>query len=63
LILSPLLRAGFCNDRLKNPVATAPGSDRLTARRQLFDDSILAAQEVMGIFPKRRGFLDTARFS
>jgi hypothetical protein len=31
LSLSPLLRAGFCNNRLKNPVATAPGSDHENA--------------------------------
>jgi hypothetical protein len=51
------------NDRLKNPVATAPGSDPLTARGQLFDDIMNENCGVTGIFPILRGFLDTALFS
>jgi hypothetical protein len=50
---------------LKNPVATAPGSDRssLTARRQLFDDSMNENCGVTGIFPVWRSFLETTQFS
>ena len=50
---------------LKNPVATAPGSDRssLTARRQLFDDIMNENCGVIGISPIRRTFLGTTQFS
>jgi hypothetical protein len=51
------------NDLSKNPVATAPGSDQLSARRQLFDDIMNENCGATGIFPILRGFLDTALFS
>jgi hypothetical protein len=51
------------NDLSKNPVATAPGSDQLSARRQLFDDIMNENCGVTGIFPILRGFLGSTRFS
>jgi hypothetical protein len=52
---------------LKNPVATAPGSDLansdLIVRRQLFDDNMNENCGVMSIFLKLRGFLESTWFS
>jgi hypothetical protein len=73
---SKIEMCGLPQRRSKRPPDTSGGSDHENADRwrpatittnreravrcQLFDDSILAARDVTGIFPKLRGFLDTA---